>query len=733
MDLRLTWHEGNLARWLPLRAGLHTLRLRLADYDGPLHSDFEMPVARIDSISLTLQPGPNPLKLIGSTSPGFLDGPAPQFSANITGIDYDAAGRIYVADAGNLRIRRIGLDGSVDTIAGTGEAGYQDGPGASARFLNLDAWRSLAVDHSGAVYVLDHDLANDVWRFRRISPQGHVETIHERPVPSNSYKTFLLSINVLNELRFVQRASFPFERYSSESVWALSIDGTTATLLSQSYPWGGIMDMTAGHSASRALWEEFITGPGNPLRLVTLLTGTQRTVIHQLTTYDYQETFRGLAVNPQADVCYSVEGGKTRGVHQVNFTGERIFRSVFPMIPMAMESSDRVLGISSESRCQIAILSGEPGLVLSSFTPGGGVIGIDPSGPYVPGTVVQVTAQPAAGWNFVGWAGDLSGTHPQAQIPMNDNQVINAFFVTHVEAAANPDHGTVLKSPDQSAYPYGARVTLSASPAEGYSFEAWSDGNTNSVRTITVSAPLDLTATFEQLPTYTLTAEALGGSGGTIERIPTQTAYPLGTRVTLSAHPEPSYHFQSWLDNVAQNPRQIVVTSNVVFFAAFAPGAPQSPAIHTHLTNQSVIQNDPVTFTVGASGGSPLHYAWTRDGETIPGADGPSLHLPRVTEQDAGTYVVSVTNPSNVAHSSATLAVLPDSFQLGLEIQTNVLRMILTGSPGHTYAVEGSADLSDWDIFATVKLIHGEWSSSEIMTPTSARYYRATTPDSATP
>jgi hypothetical protein len=333
----------------------------------------------------------------------------------------------------------------------------------------------------------------------------------------------------------------------------------------------------------------------------------------------------------------------------------------------------------------------------------------------------------------VGWAGDLSGTHPQAQVPMNDNQVINAFFVTHVEAAANPDHGTVLKSPDQSAYPYGARVTLSASPAEGYSFEAWSDGNTNSVRTITVSAPLDLTATFEQLPTYTLTAEALGGSGGTIERIPTQTAYPLGTRVTLSAHPEPSYHFQSWLDNVAQNPRQIVVTSNVVFFAAFAPGAPQSPAIHTHLTNQSVIQNDPVTFTVGASGGSPLHYAWTRDGETIPGADGPSLHLPRVTEQDAGTYVVSVTNPSNVAHSSATLAVLPDSFQLGLEIQTNVLRMILTGSPGHTYAVEGSADLSDWDIFATVKLIHGEWSSSEIMTPTSARYYRATTPDSATP
>jgi hypothetical protein len=106
---------------------------------------------------------------------------------------------------------------------------------------------------------------------------------------------------------------------------------------------------------------------------------------------------------------------------------------------MAMDSSHRVLGLSAARRCQIAILSGEPGLVLANFTPGGGVIGIDPTGPYVPGTVVQVTTQPNPGWNFVGWAGDLSGTNLQAQITMNDNHVINAFFVTHVRGLTQID------------------------------------------------------------------------------------------------------------------------------------------------------------------------------------------------------------------------------------------------------------------------------------------------------
>lgn len=76
--------------------------------------------------------------------------------------------QIYVADFDNNRIRRVDLDGSVQTVAG-GAAGYVDGPVASARF---DGPQGLAVTTSGDIYVTD---ANN-YRIRRISG-GAVSTI----------------------------------------------------------------------------------------------------------------------------------------------------------------------------------------------------------------------------------------------------------------------------------------------------------------------------------------------------------------------------------------------------------------------------------------------------------------------------------------------------------------------------------------------------------------------------
>ena len=51
------------------------------------------------------------------------------------------------------RIRRI-ANGQVSTIAGTGVAGYVDGPALTARFSRPTR---LLVDGSGAVYISDTD------------------------------------------------------------------------------------------------------------------------------------------------------------------------------------------------------------------------------------------------------------------------------------------------------------------------------------------------------------------------------------------------------------------------------------------------------------------------------------------------------------------------------------------------------------------------------------------------
>jgi DNA-binding beta-propeller fold protein YncE len=63
----------------------------------------------------------------------------------------DGAGRIYVADTGNHRIRRIDPDGTVSTVAG-GQRGFADGPPASARF---DKPVDLAIGLDGTLFVVD--------------------------------------------------------------------------------------------------------------------------------------------------------------------------------------------------------------------------------------------------------------------------------------------------------------------------------------------------------------------------------------------------------------------------------------------------------------------------------------------------------------------------------------------------------------------------------------------------
>ena len=62
-------------------------------------------------------------------------------------------GIVYVADTRNNKIRKIGVNGEVTTIAGTGNYGTSNGSGSSATFGNPTG---IAVDANGILYVADH-------------------------------------------------------------------------------------------------------------------------------------------------------------------------------------------------------------------------------------------------------------------------------------------------------------------------------------------------------------------------------------------------------------------------------------------------------------------------------------------------------------------------------------------------------------------------------------------------
>ena len=91
-----------------------------------------------------------------STTPGFAGDGGPAVDAHFNqprGIEVDAAGVVYIADSENNRIRRIGLDGIITTIGGTG-APVSDGDGILATGASFFGPRSLAVFGSD-LYVTD--------------------------------------------------------------------------------------------------------------------------------------------------------------------------------------------------------------------------------------------------------------------------------------------------------------------------------------------------------------------------------------------------------------------------------------------------------------------------------------------------------------------------------------------------------------------------------------------------
>ena len=88
------------------------------------------------------------------------------------GLAVDSAGDVYVADTGNYAVRRISADGIITTVAGTGKRGQSDDGGLAA-LAALTYPVSVALDSAGDLFVAD---AGDQ-RIRRVRPDGTIDTV----------------------------------------------------------------------------------------------------------------------------------------------------------------------------------------------------------------------------------------------------------------------------------------------------------------------------------------------------------------------------------------------------------------------------------------------------------------------------------------------------------------------------------------------------------------------------
>src|ERR1039458_7327171 len=89
-----------------------------------------------------------------------------------TAVAVDAGGNVFVADGGNHMVMRVTPDGTLTVVAGNGSPGFSGDGGAATR-ASLHAPSGLALDSSGNLYIADE--FNH--RIRRVGTDGVITTM----------------------------------------------------------------------------------------------------------------------------------------------------------------------------------------------------------------------------------------------------------------------------------------------------------------------------------------------------------------------------------------------------------------------------------------------------------------------------------------------------------------------------------------------------------------------------
>ncbi len=108
--------------------------------------------------------------IAGSSGDGGLATLARLF--NPLGVAVDGGGNVYIGDTGNHRIRKVSVDGTISTMAGTGTAGFS-GDGGAATLARLNFPSGVALDAAGSVFVADQ--SNHCIRI--VTPDGTISTL----------------------------------------------------------------------------------------------------------------------------------------------------------------------------------------------------------------------------------------------------------------------------------------------------------------------------------------------------------------------------------------------------------------------------------------------------------------------------------------------------------------------------------------------------------------------------
>ena len=215
-----------------------------------------------------------------------------------------------------------------------------------------------------------------------------------------------------------------------------------------------------------------------------------------------------------------------------------------------------------------------PTYTLTTNSAGGGSIALSPpGGSYLSNTVVNLTATPAAGWIFLQWLGDVTGTNAAISLAMTRNKFVQAVFGTTLNTSS-AGNGSLSLNPPGGIYPYGTVVWLTAIPQPGSYFGIWgsaASGNTNPLSFGVTNPNPTVSSLFGSVSAGQAALTVVPVGNGRISVSPRANVYTAGQTVTVTATPDSGQSFVGWSGDASgsQNPLSLLVDQSKLIYANF--------------------------------------------------------------------------------------------------------------------------------------------------------------------
>lgn len=209
-------------------------------------------------------------------------------------------------------------------------------------------------------------------------------------------------------------------------------------------------------------------------------------------------------------------------------------------ITYTAQAVDAVGAVSATISQTVTINAPPPAqYTLTTIAAAGGTVSA--GGTFTIGTTVSVAAVPDATHDFAGWNGDAGGLTNPLGIVMDRNKAVQANFTPKTFAVLTSSSGGGGVSPG-GTYPYGAVVTVTATPDATHRFNGWAgdvSGMSPTV-TLTVTRALTVQAVFDLKAAQSITFPAIADQS-VGAAVPLNIASSSGLPVTVTVTGPASY------------------------------------------------------------------------------------------------------------------------------------------------------------------------------------------------